>query len=38
MRLLGRWNWYLPNFLHWLPELRLEAPASPEPAPAPAGD
>ncbi len=25
MRLLGDWNWYLPNFLHWLPELRLES-------------
>jgi RND superfamily putative drug exporter len=26
MELLGRANWYLPNFLRWLPELRTEAP------------
>ena len=25
MRLLGRWNWYLPRFLQWLPDLRVEA-------------
>jgi RND superfamily putative drug exporter len=25
MRLLGDWNWYLPNFLSWLPDLRVEA-------------
>ncbi|MEJ7761356.1 MAG: MMPL family transporter [Thermomicrobiales bacterium] len=25
MRLLGTWNWYMPNFLRWLPDLRLEA-------------
>jgi len=24
MRLLGTWNWYLPSFLGWLPELRFE--------------
>jgi RND superfamily putative drug exporter len=33
MRLLGKWNWYLPNFLSWLPELRLEGP-TPTQAPA----
>ena len=27
MRLLGTWNWYLPNFLTWLPDLRIEGPA-----------
>jgi uncharacterized membrane protein YdfJ with MMPL/SSD domain len=21
MKLLGKWNWYLPNWLHWLPKL-----------------
>ena len=21
MKLLGDWNWYLPNWLHWLPKL-----------------
>ncbi len=26
MKLLGEWNWYLPRWLQWLPELRLEAP------------
>jgi RND superfamily putative drug exporter len=30
MRLLGRWNWYLPNVLRWLPDLRVEAPAPAE--------
>ena len=25
MKLLGDWNWYLPNFLRWLPDLRGEA-------------
>jgi RND superfamily putative drug exporter len=24
MKLLGRWNWYLPRRLHWLPQLRTE--------------
>ena len=24
MRLLGDWNWYLPNFLRWLPKLNIE--------------
>ncbi|MBI2867927.1 MAG: MMPL family transporter [Chloroflexi bacterium] len=24
MRLLGRWNWYLPKALHWLPKLQME--------------
>ena len=26
MKLLGKWNWYLPSKLHWLPEFRHEAP------------
>jgi RND superfamily putative drug exporter len=30
MRLLGRWNWYLPKRLEWLPRLRGEG--TPEPA------
>jgi hypothetical protein len=26
---LGRWNWYLPRWLAWLPRLEIEAePAS----------
>jgi RND superfamily putative drug exporter len=28
MRLLGKWNWYLPSFLRWLPEMRLEQPTA----------
>ena len=24
MKLLGRWNWYLPRGLHWLPRLQAE--------------
>jgi uncharacterized membrane protein YdfJ with MMPL/SSD domain len=36
MKLLGRWNWYLPHWLDWLPRLEVEAPsghaaAAPEP-------
>jgi RND superfamily putative drug exporter len=34
MRLLGNWNWYLPSFLNWLPEVRLEHSTPVEPAPA----
>jgi RND superfamily putative drug exporter len=26
MHLLGRWNWYLPRWLTWLPRLQIEAP------------
>jgi RND superfamily putative drug exporter len=26
MRLLGNVNWYLPRWLHWLPDLRVEGP------------
>ena len=35
MRLLGDFNWYLPSFLKWLPDLRVEA--EPAAAPSPAG-
>jgi RND superfamily putative drug exporter len=24
MKLLGDWNWYLPSWLEWLPELEVE--------------
>ena len=34
MRLLGRWNWYLPSWLGWLPQFRIEG-AAPAPTPAP---
>ena len=38
MKLLGDWNWYLPNWLGWLPQLEHEASAgrAPREAPAPA--
>ncbi|HET9661011.1 MAG TPA: MMPL family transporter [Thermomicrobiales bacterium] len=49
MRLLGDWNWYLPKWLEWLPDLRIEGtprpatgtsgqPAGVEGQPAGAGD
>jgi RND superfamily putative drug exporter len=25
MELMGKWNWYLPSWLNWLPDLRVEA-------------
>jgi uncharacterized membrane protein YdfJ with MMPL/SSD domain len=34
MRLLGDWNWYLPKWLRWLPELNVEGT---EAAPKPEG-
>jgi len=39
MKLLGDWNWYLPRWLEWLPEVSHETEAAPRtvPAPAPAG-
>jgi RND superfamily putative drug exporter len=27
MRLLGDWNWYLPSWLNWLPDVRVESEA-----------
>ncbi|MCZ6892413.1 MAG: MMPL family transporter, partial [Chloroflexi bacterium] len=24
MKLFGKWNWYLPSFLNWLPDIRVE--------------
>jgi RND superfamily putative drug exporter len=29
MKLLGRWNWYLPPVLSWLPHVGIEAPEAP---------
>ena len=29
MKLLGKWNWYLPQWLKWLPDPRVET-ARPE--------
>jgi putative drug exporter of the RND superfamily len=36
MALLGRWNWYLPSWLEWLPELHVEG--DPEALPPPSSD
>jgi uncharacterized membrane protein YdfJ with MMPL/SSD domain len=39
MKLLGEWNWYLPKWLEWLPDIEPEEPAVERPgrgAPAPA--
>ncbi|MBA2754350.1 MAG: MMPL family transporter [Chloroflexia bacterium] len=47
MALLGKWNWYLPSWLQWLPEIGIEGPprrlSSQTPSPGslagePAGD
>ncbi|MFW6175165.1 MAG: MMPL family transporter, partial [Chloroflexota bacterium] len=43
MRLLGHANWYLPPFLRWLPDLRVEGESgghggATAPAETPAGD
>ena len=37
MKLLGKWNWYLPNWLEWIPNVRFE-PKEVAQAPAPADD
>jgi RND superfamily putative drug exporter len=38
MQLLGRWNWYLPSWLEWLPHLSLEGvPEPPAAVGTPAG-
>jgi uncharacterized membrane protein YdfJ with MMPL/SSD domain len=29
MDLLGRWNWYLPRWLAWVPRLQVEGPEAP---------
>ena len=26
MKLLGKWNWYLPSWLEWLPRIAPEGP------------
>jgi RND superfamily putative drug exporter len=30
MSLLGRWNWYLPRWLEWLPRISVEGAAAPD--------
>jgi RND superfamily putative drug exporter len=36
MELMGDWNWYLPKWLKWLPDIRVEARPQP-PLPVDAG-
>jgi RND superfamily putative drug exporter len=35
MRLLGKWNWYLPAWLEWLPRVQVEGKTADRPAAAP---
>jgi RND superfamily putative drug exporter len=35
MALLGRWNWYLPSWLEWLPHVSLDEGAAEPSGPAP---
>jgi uncharacterized membrane protein YdfJ with MMPL/SSD domain len=35
MKLLGDWNWYLPQWLGWIPDRRRPRVELPEPTPAP---
>jgi hypothetical protein len=38
MKLLGKWNWYLPPVLSWLPRIGIEGkPAIPAPEAAGGG-
>lgn len=30
MKLMGKWNWYLPEFMFWLPDIRVESSGEPE--------
>jgi uncharacterized membrane protein YdfJ with MMPL/SSD domain len=34
MKLLGDWNWYLPRWLEWLPQVKHETAPQADPAPA----
>jgi uncharacterized membrane protein YdfJ with MMPL/SSD domain len=38
MRLLGEWNWWLPPFLRWLPEVTIEGPVDETPEPLAGGE
>jgi len=42
MKMLGKWNWYLPSFMTWLPDLRVDLGDAdgdmPLPESLPAGD
>jgi RND superfamily putative drug exporter len=34
MQLLGKWNWYLPRWLEWLPHIEVERAEAPGAGPA----
>ena len=36
MKLLGRWNWWLPRWLEWIPHVSIEGPARQPPEERPA--
>jgi RND superfamily putative drug exporter len=36
MQQLGRWNWYLPAWLEWLPRIQIEAEHRERAVPTPA--
>ena len=38
MTLLGDWNWYLPSFLEWLPQVTVQAEPAVEALPPADGD
>jgi RND superfamily putative drug exporter len=38
MTLIGKWNWYLPTWLNWLPDLRIEGGVGHTPDPGTSGD
>jgi uncharacterized membrane protein YdfJ with MMPL/SSD domain len=38
MKLLGKWNWYLPRWLEWLPRVGIEPPAQATAPAAPTSD
>jgi putative drug exporter of the RND superfamily len=33
MKLLGDWNWYLPSWLQWLPQINVEGHSIEQEAP-----
>jgi RND superfamily putative drug exporter len=35
MTLLGEWNWYLPRWLEWMPDVAVEGPAAHQAQPSP---
>jgi RND superfamily putative drug exporter len=38
MKLLGAWNWYLPRWLEWLPEVHVEGPPAARRVPLEVGE